>query len=179
MLFEKETGLELAQTWSIAPGNDDVPAEGRPRMSTAGFSCPAFSCEDHGSSVEIATDELKASIQTEGFRITWYKKEAGDWTEFASDRMTQAYNFTGELGTSLKHYLKRDINEQYFGLGERTGELNRHHGRYRNVTIDAMGYDAQYSDPLYKHIPFYVTRNPKQRTLMACFTITWHRAILI
>lgn len=161
VLFEKETGLELSHTWSIAPGSDDVPVEGRDRTSIDGFSCPAFTFKDRGSSFEIATDTLKASIQKQGFLITWYRKDEGNWTEFASDRGTQAYNFTGELGTSLKHYVKREISEQYFGLGERTGELNRHHGRYRNITIDAMGYDAQYSDPLYKHIPFYMTRNPQ------------------
>ena len=27
------------------------------------------------------------------------------------------------------------------------------------LNIDAMGYDAESTDPLYKHIPFYITRN--------------------
>ncbi|MED4130603.1 glycoside hydrolase family 31 protein [Shouchella miscanthi] len=161
VLFEKEEGLEVPQTWSIAPGCDDVPVEGRPRFSTEGFTCPTFATKEYDRHIEIATNELKAVIQKEGFRMAWFQKQQGEWVEFASDRMTQAYNFKGELGKSLKHYLKRDISEHYFGLGERTGELNRHHGRFRNLTIDAMGYDAQYSDPLYKHIPFYITRNPK------------------
>ncbi len=45
----------------------------------------------------------------------------------------------------------------YFGLGERAGLMNRAGRRYRLTNIDAMGYNARTSDPLYKHIPFYLT----------------------
>ncbi|UYF98670.1 glycoside hydrolase family 31 protein [Halomonas sp. GD1P12] len=162
VLFEKREGLDVGQTWSIAPGQDDLPAEGRDRFSTEHFNLPAFELDEDEQSVTIQTRQLKAVIQKEGFRISWYQATQGQWQLFAQDRQTQAYNFAGELGSEIKHYLKRDIKEQYFGLGERTGQLDHHHGRYRNLTIDAMGYDAEYSDPLYKHIPFYITRKPEQ-----------------
>ncbi|WP_413375650.1 TIM-barrel domain-containing protein [Alkalihalobacillus sp. 1P02AB] len=161
VLLERDGGLELPVTWSIAPGSDDVEVQGRPRMSTEGFTCPPFDLEETNEQFAIYTGSLKVIINKKGLRMTWYTMSDGEWRLFTSDRQTQAYNFNGELGSSLKHYLKRDIHEQYYGLGERTGELNRHHGRFRNITIDAMGYDAQFSDPLYKHIPFYITRNPK------------------
>lgn len=160
VLFEQKDGLEVANTWSIAPGLDDVPYTGRDRMSVANFSCPSYSFIELDNAYELSTNHLKAVIQKEGFRITWYRQENSEWVWFAEDRQTQAYNFNGELGEGVKHYLKREIHDSYYGLGERTGALNRHHGRYSSVTIDAMGYDAEHSDPLYKHIPFYVTRNP-------------------
>jgi alpha-glucosidase len=45
----------------------------------------------------------------------------------------------------------------YFGLGERAGDTNRRGQSYRMTGIDAMGYNARTTDPLYKHIPFYLT----------------------
>jgi alpha-glucosidase len=53
--------------------------------------------------------------------------------------------------------VRRNAGEMYFGLGERAGTLNRAHQRYEMRNIDAMGYNAIHTDPLYKHIPFYVT----------------------
>ncbi|MEN0645097.1 glycoside hydrolase family 31 protein [Alkalicoccobacillus gibsonii] len=161
VLFEKQEGLQLPTTWSIAPGESDVELTGRPRKETTGFSCPTYSYHETETTFEVSTETLKATIEKEGFKIKWSRKDTNVWVVFAEDRETQAYNYNGELGSTIKHYLRREITEQYFGLGERTGSLNRHHGRYRNITIDAMGYDAEFSDPLYKHIPFYITRNPK------------------
>jgi alpha-glucosidase len=44
--------------------------------------------------------------------------------------------------------------------------MDRTGRRLRLSNLDAMGYDAQSSDPLYKHIPFYITRRPE--TGLAC-----------
>jgi len=60
----------------------------------------------------------------------------------------------------VRHYLARSAGEQYFGLGERSGGMDRTGRRLRLSNLDAMGYDAKTSDPLYKHIPFYITRKP-------------------
>jgi alpha-glucosidase len=35
--------------------------------------------------------------------------------------------------------------------------------RYRLTNVDAMGYNARTSDPLYKHFPFYITCRPEGR----------------
>jgi alpha-glucosidase len=58
----------------------------------------------------------------------------------------------------------RDPKEMYFGLGERSGAMDRAGRRFRMRNVDAMGYDARSSDPLYKHIPFYITRRPDGAT---------------
>nr|WP_312855466.1 TIM-barrel domain-containing protein [Litoribacterium kuwaitense] len=65
--------------------------------------------------------------------------------------------------------MERDVEEQYYGLGEKGGDMDRHHKRYQMRTIDAMGYDAQHTDPLYKHIPFYIVRSPKTGTSYGLF----------
>lgn len=44
-----------------------------------------------------------------------------------------------------------------YGLGDKTGELNRFSRRFRNQPIDALGFDAKFTDPLYKDIPFFIS----------------------
>jgi alpha-glucosidase len=39
--------------------------------------------------------------------------------------------------------------------------MDRAGRRLRLSNLDAMGYDARTTDPLYKHIPFYITRRPE------------------
>jgi alpha-glucosidase len=57
----------------------------------------------------------------------------------------------------------------YFGLGERAGSTNRAGQSYRMTNLDAMGYNARTTDPLYKHIPFYVTSKSRTRLAYGLF----------
>jgi alpha-glucosidase (family GH31 glycosyl hydrolase) len=82
---------------------------------------------------------------------------SGDtWQRVLQDRATQPYNF-GWWDERVYHYVRREPGEMYLGLGERAGSLDRAGHRYQMVNIDAMGYSAKTTDPLYKHIPFYLT----------------------
>ncbi|WP_415762211.1 TIM-barrel domain-containing protein [Priestia megaterium] len=159
ILFTDGEELQLYKTWSVAPGQSDVPLEGRKRLDTSGFSLPSYEFSNNNGECTVETSALKLNIDLNGFKISWFYREDSGWVNFANDRKTQAYNFDGSLGEGIVHYLKRDLNEQYFGLGEKTGSVDKHGKRYRMQAIDAMGYDAEYSDPLYKHIPFYITRH--------------------
>jgi len=159
ILFTNGEELQLDKTWSVAPGQSDLPLEGRKRLETSGFSLPSYEFSNNNGECTVETSALKLNVDLNGFKISWFYREDSGWVNFANDRKTQAYNFDGSLGEGIVHYLKRDLNEQYFGLGEKTGSVDKHGKRYRMQAIDAMGYDAEYSDPLYKHIPFYITRH--------------------
>ncbi|MEW4207581.1 glycoside hydrolase family 31 protein [Priestia megaterium] len=159
VLFTDGEELQLDKTWSVAPGQTDVPLEGRKRLDTSGFSLPSYEFSNNNGECTVETSALKLNVDLNGFKISWFYREDSGWVNFANDRKTQAYNLDGSLGEGIVHYLKRDLNEQYFGLGEKTGSVDKHGKRYRMQAIDAMGYDAEYSDPLYKHIPFYITRH--------------------
>lgn len=62
------------------------------------------------------------------------------------------------LGRSL-HYFQIDGFRHVYGLGERAGVLNRMGRRFALDMRDAIGYDAERTDPLYKHIPFIIRRD--------------------
>ena len=88
----------------------------------------------------------------------------------ARDRPTQAYDF-GWWDGKPRHYLAREPGEHYFGLGEKSRRAwTAPGGACACSNIDALGYDAGTSDPLYKHMPFYITRRPGAGSASACST---------
>jgi alpha-glucosidase len=151
--------LRFPRTWAIAPGREDVPPEGRDRFGIAAFSQPPFKFSAGNEAVTIETERARLSVELPGFFCRWEISREGKWHRALKDRPTQAYNF-GWWDERVHHYLVRDEDEMYFGLGERSGEMNRAGGRFRMSNVDAMGYSARTSDPLYKHVPFYLTWRP-------------------
>ncbi|WP_100407544.1 glycoside hydrolase family 31 protein [Bacillus solitudinis] len=170
VVMTKGDELNVKNTWLVAPGMDDVPLKGRDRFDLSPFSLPQYTYENEGRNFTVESTRLKLAIDLDGFKITWFSKDSeGNVQQIAADRSTQAYNFDDSLGEGNFHYLQRTRDEQYFGLGEKSGETDRYGKRYRMLSIDPMGYDAQYTDPLYKHIPFYITRNTQTNISFGIF----------
>lgn len=157
------------RSWTVAPGQEDTPLEGRDRFDLSGFRCPPFALDASDPlRLRVETDRLRLEIALENLSCRWSVCREDAWIAMAEDRPTQAYNF-GWWGEAVRHYLRREPGEQYFGLGERSGALNRAGRRFRLSNLDAMGYDAKTSDPLYKHIPFYITRRPQHQAAIGLF----------
>ena len=87
---------------------------------------------------------------------------------FAEDLPTRAYGYDRE-GKSVFHYLRRFPGEVYYGLGERCGPLDKRGMRFRMQNLDALGYSAKDTDPLYKHWPFYITFLPQTHVFYGLF----------
>ena len=150
--------LNFPRTWAIAPGLDDVPWEGRDRFDVSGFSCPAFDLEETAERLLVSTTRLRLTLSWRNLRCRWEQRLAdGRWAPIAADRRTQAYDF-GWWAGGPRHYLQRREGEAHFGLGECSGRLDRAGRQIRLSNRDALGYDAETSQPLYKHIPFVMTR---------------------
>jgi len=156
------------ETWAIAPGLEDVPLEGRDRFDVSNFTCPEFKLVEEPEGLAIETSRVRLRVGLRGLGCHWAIRVEGVWMDAAADRPTQAYNF-GWWDGKVYHYLARDRQEMYFGLGERSGEMDRAGRRFRMCNVDAMGYSARSSDPLYKHIPFYITWKPGPRLAFGLF----------
>jgi alpha-glucosidase len=147
-------------SWSIAPGAEDLAAQGRQRDDLSGFSLPSFSLEQHDERLCIQTAALRLVVELLGGRCTWQLQRNGVWLQILADRPTQACNW-GWWDDRAHHYVQSQPGEMLLGLGERAGPLDRSGQRFRMVNIDAMGYSALSSDPLYKHMPFYLSWQPQ------------------
>lgn len=73
-----------------------------------------------------------------------------------------------ELGRKY-HYSSLQDDDYYYGFGEKSGQLNKKNRRLRMHNVDTIGYNSESTDPLYKHIPFYIKFNSKQRTASGMF----------
>ena len=100
-------------------------------------------------------DGIDIKIDTENFLLSYYK----DGKRLFSDRGPLAYNLEGEFGQGVFHYITREKGEKIYGLGDKSGYLNKSGKSFTIETTDTMGYDAENSDPLYKHVPFYICEN--------------------
>ena len=143
-------GWREPRTWAIAP-NGDVPWEGRRREDLAGFEAPATRSADG----RFGTDQLAVTLGSSPLRLQWHAFGAD--TPILQDRETTAY-LRQPRGGLVRHYLARDASDHYYGLGDKTGPLNLHGRRLRTVALDALGYDPERGDPLYKHWPFVMSR---------------------
>ncbi len=115
---------------------------------------PSFSPLTEGENTYIL-GKIRVKIDTENFVISYYK----DGKRLFSDRGPLAYNFENEFGVGSFHYVTREKGEKIFGLGDKGGSLNKNGRSFKIETTDSMGYDAETSDPLYKHVPFYICEN--------------------
>ncbi len=138
----------LFPTFSVSPG-DTKPSEfGRDRLDQSGLD--SIKMDEN-----IRIDDIDIKIDLKNFRISYYK---GNKLLFA-DRDILSYNFDDELGNGSYHYLTRMENEKIFGLGDKTGDINKSLKYFKLETSDSMGFNAKSSDPLYKQIPFYICQN--------------------
>ncbi|ASY77473.1 glycoside hydrolase family 31 protein [Pectobacterium polaris] len=156
VLVKQHGELKLNRTWSIAP-QQDVPWQGRSRESCEGFSLPGFSLEQLDDALRISTARMRITIHQPLWLAWEYCDEQGEWQPFAADRPTSAY-LLNPHGDGVAHYQRRFPTERYYGLGEKAGDLERTGRRFEFRNLDAMGYNAASTDPLYKHVPFTITR---------------------
>ena len=138
----------LFPTFSICPGESKMPRHGRNRLSVDGFDL--ISQKD-----KLKIDDIDIDVNLDNFLISYSK----NGKLLFSDREIMAYNFEGELGKGSYHYVSREDEEEIFGLGDKTGLVNKAKRHFKMETFDAMGFDANSSDPLYKQVPFYICRN--------------------
>ncbi|MBJ2346927.1 MULTISPECIES: glycoside hydrolase family 31 protein [Pseudomonas] len=154
VLLMRAGTLALDRTWSIAP-REDVAWEGRARESLADFSLPTYRVEEGQDRLVLTTKKLRITVH-QPLWLQWEYHDGQDWRPLVSDRPTGAYLLDAH-GEGLEHYQLRAPEHRYYGLGEKTGDLNRAGKRFEMRNLDAMGYDAASTDPLYKHIPFVIT----------------------
>lgn len=126
-----------------------------------------FSVKQADGTMEIQTPSVRVVIELPTLRLVWY--DVNDpTTPFAEDLKQRAYAYD-KHGDIHWHYRRKYSDDLYYGLGERTGNLNLAGRRFRLERLDSMGYDAETQDPLYKFCPYYVTLSHTTRRAHGIF----------
>lgn len=156
-------GLRVPRTWSLSPeltGEDAV--DGCDRMAFVGMTPNAAPrVVENEANITVKTELIKIEVRRSPLALTWYFRSSSEasFEHTLADRQTQAYSYNRSQ-RGFTHYLMRDEADHYYGFGEKSGDANKAGRRLRMLTADALGYDARTTDPLYKHIPFYLTVRP-------------------
>lgn len=164
-LIVRPVGLRVPRTHSLSPELSDAgmiePIDGRDRLDLAGFSPIPPSLNARADEIVLEAPTIRLTVGRSPLALTW-EYRAGAHAPFETvirDRPTQAYRFDRRT-TRFFHAQQRFPEDHYYGFGEKSGDANKHGRRLRMGTTDALGYDARSSDPLYKHIPFFLTVRP-------------------
>ncbi len=149
-------GLREPRTWSVIdrPGAD--PWRGQDRVTLFAGAPPARLTRDGGEWL-LSDDLLRVRVSLDPFRLAWEQWGGMHWQRCCTDRGTFGYGGASHSGLAC-HWQQRDEHDQYYGLGDKTGPLNKAGRRFRTRQLDALGYNGETSDPLYKHWPFFIGR---------------------
>jgi len=151
--FQPDGHWRLDRTWMIVGKKGEAPREGRKRDDLSAFRCPPVQYLDEKNKIKISTNELQVTLQKNPF---WVKIENKEGKLLALD---DAYRYETRK-ESLRVESLASKKENYYGLGEKSGSLNKTGRRFVFHNRDALGYNARSSDPLYKHFPFLLCWQP-------------------
>ncbi len=153
IVLRRDGGYRLDRGWSIAPARSEPPFEGRARDDLSGFALPPMRIVEEPGAVRLDSDGLSARVRLAPFGVDWSRD--GATTPFMQDRATQAYFVSRKTG-AFEHHVARARDDRHYGLGDKSGRLDKTGRRFRVDAVDPCGFDAETSDPLYKMIPFYI-----------------------
>ena len=144
-------GEYLFPTYTVCP-DGNCPREGRDKLSCDGFVPIVPSVTEDENSVSFSIDNVKIGIELLNFRME-YSTSSG---LLYQDREHISYNFEHELGRGSMHFVSREADEKIYGLGDKTGNVNKNGCSFKLAASDSVGFDARSTDPLYKQLPFYI-----------------------
>lgn len=155
-------GEYVFPTFSVCPGDSAMPECGRDKLSLEGLETSILKINSENGIDSFSVAGVDITIELHNWRMHYHK----NGKLLFEDREYISYNFENELGPGSYHAISRYEDEEIFGLGDKTGSINKNKRHFRMETSDSMGYDANSSDPLYKQIPFYICRNK-----VGCYSI--------
>lgn len=109
----------------------------------------AFTLSEQPDRVEIKTDELLVRLSRRPCRISIHDKE-GRLLNADDEKFGVSWD-----GPEVRCFKKLQKDEQFLGLGEKTGPLLRRGQFYTMWNSDYPAYTKK-QDPLYASIPFYI-----------------------
>ena len=111
-----------------------------------------ISVNESASNFEVFTGDLRVMVQKSPLKIDIFDKYQ---RLILGDVNAEAY-ITEGTGVETRKLLRDD--ENFYGLGEKAGELNRRGHAYTMWNSDKPCYSER-EDPLYKSIPFFLSSN--------------------
>ena len=129
--------------------------------------------EDGNETLVFSTKSVRLELHKDPLCLKLYDNEG---TLLYSD--IEGSPFFQDSNNRVCHYsLMQGEEECYYGFGEKAGGLNKNKCFLRERATDAMGYDAEKMDTLYKHIPFYIRLNRESQKAVGLFYHNFYESV--
>ncbi len=110
---------------------------------------PAFKIEETLKEIRISAGSIVATAQRSPLLIN-FSDAAGNVLLADEPSLPMAWN-----GQRVHAWKKMPTDENYYGLGDKAGPMNRRNRSFTNWNTDEFGWQES-TDPLYKTIPFFI-----------------------
>jgi alpha-glucosidase len=110
---------------------------------------PAVKIEESQKEIRIISGKVVAAIQRAPLLINFSDAAGAVYLADQPD-LPMAWN-----GKRVRVWKKMPADENYFGLGDKAGPMNRRNRSFTNWNTDEFGWQES-TDPLYKTIPFFI-----------------------
>jgi len=110
---------------------------------------PAVKLEENQKEIRIAAGSAVAVVQQSPLLIN-FSDAVGNVVLADEPGLPMAWN-----GKRVHVWKKMPADENYFGLGDKAGPMNRRNRAFTNWNTDEFGWQES-TDPLYKTIPFFI-----------------------
>jgi len=110
---------------------------------------PAFNIEENPKEIRITAGNVVATVQRSPLLIN-FSDAAGNVLLADEPSLPMAWN-----GQRIHAWKKMPLDENYYGLGDKAGPMNRRNRAFTNWNTDEFGWQES-TDPLYKTIPFFI-----------------------
>jgi alpha-glucosidase len=122
------------------------------------------------ATLQIKTDRMVVTASFGNFfTLEWKRKD--EQSCFLKDHPVRGYEYDLEQGVT--HKTVNHSSLVYYGLGEKASPLYLNERRFRLACSDPMGYNAERTDPLYKHIPFFMVMDKSSKKAYGMFYNTY------
>ncbi|MDQ7950101.1 MAG: glycoside hydrolase family 31 protein, partial [Pedobacter sp.] len=113
-----------------------------------------FNLEEHDDFYAISTNTITCRVSKADFLISFVDNFSGK--VMSSDSTPMHWEENVEFGGYYVYATKKNnAEENFFGLGDKSGNMNLRGRKFQNWNTDAYSFGWE-QDPLYRTIPFYV-----------------------
>ncbi len=110
---------------------------------------PALKIEENQKEIRITAGNVIAALQRSPLLIN-FSDATGNVLLADEPSLPMAWN-----GPRVRAWKKMPADENYYGLGDKAGPMNRRNRAFTNWNTDEFGWQES-TDPLYKTIPFFI-----------------------
>ena len=112
------------------------------------------------TTVQVSRDNAVVTVLHNGIPVHGGRAGGKD-TVIPQSQFHLCGNHGSETGSFI---FALENSDCFYGLGDKAGSPDHRGKRLRLYNKDALGYDASFSDPLYKSVPFILRQNRKTRS---------------